>query len=192
MGQEFTFMESEKTLTEIISTRRTIHTFKSTLPSQELLYKSIEMARWAPNHKLTEPWHFYILGPDTTSAVAHANADLVRKKLGDATAEKKLCRWLSMPSTIVVTSKKSEDVLRNREDYAATCCAIQNMMLFLWSEGVGSKWSTSALTRDPVLTKILHIDDTQEQVVGIIWCGYPEDIPEQQRKSVQGITTEMP
>ena len=25
----------------------------------------LELARWAPNHHLTEPWRFRVLGPET-------------------------------------------------------------------------------------------------------------------------------
>ena len=34
-----------------------------------------------------------------------------------------------------------------RENYAACCCAAQNLMLYLWRQGIGVKWTTGGITR---------------------------------------------
>ena len=176
----------------IITSRRTIHNFKPTPPSRELLLEAIDIARWAPNHKLTEPWKFYILGPETATRVAHLNADLVLRKRGREAAENKRTRWLNMPSMLAVSYKKCDDAFREKEDYAATCCAIQNLMLFLWEKGIGTKWSTSSVISEPDFLDLLGIEQGTEEVVGLLWCGYPEDIPEKSRRPVGDITTELP
>ena len=150
------------------------------------------MARWAPNHKLTEPWKFYILGKTTSAKVAHFNADRVLQTKGEAAAEKKRARWLSMPSMLVVTCNKCGDPFREKEDYAATCCAVQNMMLFLWSKGIGTKWSTSKSIFTPGFYDIMGIDSGEEEVVGLFWCGYPDEVPATKRKSTSEIIMELP
>jgi len=60
---------SSSKLIELISGRRTIYQFKEGLRPLEKLLEAIDLARWAPNHHLTEPWHFYLLGDDTVNTV---------------------------------------------------------------------------------------------------------------------------
>lgn len=56
--------------------------------------------------------------------------------------KKKLKRWADVPGWMVVTSQISEgDELMTQEDYAATCCAIQNFQLAMYAEGLGTKVS---------------------------------------------------
>ena len=78
---------------------------------------------------------------------------LAEKKVtdgGDAGAgiSKAVDKILSPPVLICVTSALSpQDPFREEEDYAATVCATHNMFLSLWGIGIGSQWSTGAITR---------------------------------------------
>merc|ERR1712039_1007093 len=58
------------------------------------------------------------------------------------------------------------------EDYAATCCAIQNFMLSMWIEGVGTKWTSGDITRTQDFADSCGIDVEAERVVGCIWYGF--------------------
>ena len=177
---------------EVISSRRTIHNFKPTPPPREILLEAIDLARWAPNHKLTEPWKFYILGPQSISRIAHFNADLVLQKKGQAAADNKRARWLSVPTMVIVSYTKCGNPFREKEDYAATCCAVQNMTLSLWSKGVGVKWSTSKVIRQPEFYNIIGISPEEEEVVGLFFCGYPDEIPVSHRKPTGEIIEDRP
>ncbi|MFK7844531.1 MAG: nitroreductase [Rhodothermales bacterium] len=179
-------------LEQIIVSRRTIHKFLPAVPSKEIFLKSIDVARWAPNHKLTEPWRFYLIGNETKEAIAHLNARIVAERKGPEVAKAKLAQWLAVPSMVVATYKKAGDPCREKEDYASTCCAIHNMSLYLWSEGIGMKWSTSKSTQSPEFLDLLAIDAAREEVVGLLWCGYPADVPEKTRKPVGSIVRELP
>ena len=57
-----------KVLAERIRSRRTTKLFLRQKIKKQLVLDAIELARWAPNHHLTEPWHFYMLGDETTAA----------------------------------------------------------------------------------------------------------------------------
>ena len=83
-------------------------------------------------------------------------------------------------------------MLREREDYAACSAAVQNFMLYLWKAGVGSKWTTGAITRDARFFDILGLDPDREFVVGMIWFGYPKVTPEQSRKPLSEVVVELP
>ena len=126
----------------LLRSRRTIHLFRPDPPARELVDEAIALACWAPNHRLTEPWRFCWVGPETWQAIAELNAQLVSEKRGKDAAAAKLKRWLAVPGVVLVTCIRSEDPVRDEEDYAATACAVHNMALFLWSHGVGTKWSS--------------------------------------------------
>ena len=143
---------------DLIRSRRTIHDFREEPAPPDLVRKALDLARWAPNHHLTEPWRFYLLGPETAAAIARLNAEIVTARQGPEAGAAKLDRWSRIPGWIVVTCANSEDSLRSREDYAACCCAIHSFSLFLWSEGVGVKWTTGAVTRDPRFYDLVWID----------------------------------
>ena len=82
---------------------------------------------------------------------------------------------------------QTSDELRQLEDYAACCCAIHNLSLYLWQAGVGMKWSTGPVTRDERLYELLGIRPDEEIVVGLVSYGYPRKIPRQKRKPVRDI-----
>lgn len=176
----------------LICSRRTIHQFEPESPPRAVIRRALDLARWAPNHRLTEPWRFYLLGPETADAVARLNAEIVAEARGAAAGENKLKRWRSMPGWLVVTARRSDDLIRDREDYAATCCAVQNLQLYLWSQGIGVKWTTGAVTRDARFFDLVGIDAAAERLVGMLWYGYPADIPETPRTSLSDVLVERP
>jgi hypothetical protein len=65
-------------------------------------------------------------------------------------------------------------------------------MLYLWKAGVGSKWTTGDITRDERFFDLLSIDPDNEFVVGLLWYGYPKITPEQKRKGLDDVLTELP
>jgi nitroreductase len=166
----------------LLGARRTIHDFRPDAPPLETIRRAIDLARWAPNHRLTEPWRFYLLGPETAARVADLNAELVAAKEGPVAAEDKRRRWRAVPGWVAVTSARGDDALREREDYAACCCAIQNLMLYLWSEEIGVKWTTGQVTREPRFYDLIWADPVRETVVGLLWYGYPAEVPRTARR----------
>lgn len=189
-----TFSErAQETIDEIIRTRRTIHLFKSSpTPSQEEVLHAVDLARWAPNHFLTEPWRFYLLGRETAEAIARLNASLVAETRGEAAGQAKLDRWLEIPGWLVVTCAISEDDRRQQEDYAACCCAVQNLQLVLWSRGIGTKWTTGDVTKSPEFFRIVGIDPAAVRLVSMLWYGYPAEVPRPPRKPVREILERRP
>lgn len=177
---------------ELIRSRRTIHEFRPEPPPTDIILRGLDLARWAPNHFLTEPWRFYLLGPETALAIAQLNAELTARQQGPAAGQVKLERWRGIPGWLVVTCENSTDPLRAREDYAACCCAIQNFSLYLWSQGVGVKWTTGAVIREADFYDLIWVDPAVETVVGLLWYGYPAEIPQTPRKPLDEVLVRLP
>ena len=177
---------------EVLLGRRTINLYLQTRVPTGLVREAVEAATWAPNHHVTEPWHFYLLGSETIARCVDLVRDIVTEKKKDAkAADFKASRWAEKPGWLVVTCQRSDDDLRQQEDYAACSAAIQNLALYLWKAGVGSKWTTGDITRDPRFFDIVGIGP-DEFVVGLLWYGYPKVTPDQSRKPVREALTELP
>jgi len=141
---------------------------------------------------LTEPWRFIKLGNETISKIANLNADSIKdpKK-----AKKKRERWTAIPGWCVITSKLSDSKILEKEDYAATCCAIQNFMLSMWVERVGTKWTSGDITRTKKFADLCGVDTDKEFVVGCIWYGFPtadEVKPKKRKMGLEDVLTELP
>ena len=177
---------------KIIKGRRTAHEFTDDKIPDSLVESAIDIARWAPNHKLSQPWRFYLLGEEAKTAISKANYDLVLAKNGTKAAEVKLKRWLAVPGWFVLTSQKSSDLALERENYAACCCAAQNVMLVLWAEGIGVKWTTGSITRENSFYEIVGLNPANEEVVGMFWYGKPVRVTNQRRKPLSDFLFRVP
>jgi nitroreductase len=172
--------------------RRTIGSYLPDLPPREVVLEAVELARWAPNHKKTEPWHFSLLGPKTVRAIIELNTRIITQTKGVAEAEAKARAWAQVPGWLVVSVDLSPDLFRREEDYAACCCAIQNLQLALWSAGIGTKWTTGDVTRHPEFFPLLEIDPAVQRVAGMVWYGYPAVISRQSRRPMESYLRELP
>jgi len=180
----------DATVAAVLRGRRTVAAFRPDVPERATVRAALELALWAPNHKKTQPWRFHWLGTQSISQVLDLNIRLLARTRGMEEARLKTEKWARIPGWIVVTSSLADDPLVREEDYAACCCAIQNLMVALWSAGIGSKWSTGDVTRDPDFLRLLDVDPDQHRVVGLVWYGYPEILPEQNRAPLDTVLIE--
>lgn len=162
-------------LQELICSRTTVQDFSSEPLPTGVLSKGIEAALAAPNHRLTEPWRFVRVGPETRERFARVQARL--KDKGRTPSEETLVRarekLLAPAELIVVVRVVSADSGVGREDYAAIACGIQNLSLSLWAEGVGTKWGTGAVTTDPETYQALGLEPERAEIVGFLSIGFP-------------------
>lgn len=150
-------------LYELILSRRTIKDFKPDVVPTEVLDRALTAGTWAQNHKLTEPWRFIIVGPQTHASLAAIDAKLATK-----------------PAIVAVTCRRSDNAEQQREDYAAVCCAIQNIQLAAWADGVGMQWSSGRTAMSPQTRDLLGIDPAVEEMAGLLYFGYPAAVPKAQ------------
>jgi nitroreductase len=177
---------------EVLRGRRTINLYLQTPVPSELIRDAIEAATWAPNHGVTEPWRFYRLGAKSIGMCLDLVRELVTATKGEKAGAFKAKSWSEKPGWLVVTCKSSDDKLLQREDYAACATAVQTFMLYLWKAGIGSKWTTGDITRDPGFADIVGFDASREFVVGLVWYGFPKVTPTQNRKDLSEVLTELP
>ncbi len=177
---------------EVLRGRRTIELFLQTPVPEQLILEAIETATWVPNHHVTEPWKFYLLGNETKERCLDLCWDIVASKKDEKAADFKRQRWSLKPGWLVVTCHRSEDELLQRENFAACSAAVHTLMLYLWKAGVGSKWTTGDITRDSRFFDIVGIDESQAFVVSLMWYGYPKLTPAQSRRGLSEVLVRRP
>ena len=177
---------------EVLRGRRTVNLYLQTPVPEELVRDAVEAATWAPNHHLTEPWRFILPGVETVEKILDLCQRIVTERKGTDLALHKRESWSQKPGWLIVTCRRSDDELREREDYAACSAAVQNFMLYLWKAGVGSKWTTGDITRDARFFEIIGADQADSFVVGLIWYGYPKLTPAQSRKELSEVVVRLP
>jgi nitroreductase len=134
----------------------------------EVVGAALDAAVLAPCHFLTEPWRFYQAGPETKAKLCALNPEKAKMFEG-------------VPEWMIVTVAASEygadgsiSTKKGLEDHAAVSCAIQNFMVSLANDGVGSKWMTGALGVAPeAVMDVVGADKEAERFMGAIWFGYP-------------------
>lgn len=180
---------------EAIQSRRSIFHFRAEPVPAEALERLLGFGVWAPNHHLTEPWRFTILGVATRQTLAARYGELQLKKApADASHEIQerlraagVAKFLSKPAIVVISCLQQGDEQRRREDYAATYCAVQNIQLAAWAEGIGVQISTNGLIHDPETYRLLGIDPAQEQILSFLYAGYPAEIPAPRRQPLAAV-----
>src|SRR5579871_5872755 len=119
---------------EAIRTRRSIYDWKPEPLPTATIERLLDCATWAPNHRLTQPWRFTIIGPETKAALATAlgehtlaHAPPLDPAARIAARDKVVGKFLAKPNVIAVGSVRSDDTVREKEDFAAVVAAMQNI-----------------------------------------------------------------
>ena len=183
-------------LQKLILGRRSVSAFLPELPKDfdNILSRAIDAARFAPNHKRTEPWMFYRLGATSHQRLSHlVYTNELAKGNVDNAAKSKAAKWERVPCIVGLTSKTDTNEIRSLENYAATCCAAQNFMLSLTAAGLGSKWVTGAMAAHQGTRDLLWVSG-EERVVGLFWVGQPAITPPPPAKlrNIQDILINIP
>jgi nitroreductase len=182
---------------DTIQTRRTIKEFRSDSIPEKTLWRILDSVRWAPNHRMTEPWRLTIIGKESREALADALAnqaasgqDLSGLAKAKAEARRKV---MSSPVLLAVTCRLEGKPAQQFEDLASVCAAMQNLQLAAWSEGIGSHWNTGKVTRLPETSALLGLSERGEQLVGFLYLGYPAQVPEPpKRRPIEDFVRTLP
>ena len=167
--------ETGTTVYEAIHNRRMNNEFTDAAPSRESLQRMLDAAVWAPNHRLTNPWRFFVLekGGEKRAEVAQLAYDNQFARSGNhENADGSRQRVLDSPGLIYVYSVPGDSEEMTQENYAAACCAVQNLLLAAVAEGLAGDWSTGNTTRHPALAETLG-GESDWTMVGALFIGQP-------------------
>ena len=148
-----------------IRTRRTHKAFGPEPLAREELLELLELARWAPNHHLTAPWRFRVVGPQALARLKEVAGPGGAVKLDRA------------PTLVVVSSALGEDPVQNEEDMHATAVASYIVLLSAHARGLAGYWRTPGLLRSAEGRAAVGLSDA-ERFVGLLHLGQPRQAKE--------------
>ena len=143
-----------------IRTRRTHKAYGDEPVSRETLEELFELARWTPNHHLTNPWRFRVLGPQARARL---------KDVAGAEAAAKLDR---APTLVVAGMVTNGDPIQDEEDLCAAAVASYIVLLGAHARGLAGYWRTPAVLRTPEGRAAVGVGEG-ERVLGLIHLGPP-------------------
>jgi nitroreductase len=143
---------------ELAAARRTHKEFGAEPVDRETLLELLDVARYAPNHHLTQPWRFRVLGPETLARVKECAGESEAKKLGRA------------PTLVVASAALTGEVITDEEDVCATAAAIALVLLAATERGIATYWRTPAIFRTARGREAIGLPDG-ERVLGLLHFG---------------------
>ena len=160
---------------DAIRTRRTIKAFRREPVDRGTLQGLLELARWAPNHHLTNPWRFRVLGPASLMRLKRAAAELAVAAMPEganagAIGEAAAAKLDRAPTLIVCSARQSGDPLQDEEDRYATACAAYVVLLGAHARGLAGYWRTPAVLRTAAGRTAIGLGD-DEAFVGLLHLG---------------------
>ena len=149
---------------ELAAARRTHKAFGAEPVARETLLELFELARLAPNHHLTQPWRFRVLGPESLARLKEAGGPSEGLKLDRA------------PTLVVASAKLSGELLQDEEDVCATAAAIMLVLLGATERGLASYWRTPGVLRTARGREAAGVPEG-ERVLGLVHLGEPARQP---------------
>jgi nitroreductase len=142
-----------------IRTRRTHKAYGPDPVDRETLEALFELARWAPNHHLTNPWRFRVVGPRAL------------ERLKDAVGAEGASKLDRAPTLVAVSYPRTPgDPVADEEDLLATGCAAYAILLGAHARGLAAYWRTPAILREPAGRAALGMPES-EHCVGLLHLG---------------------
>jgi nitroreductase len=163
-----------------IKARRTHKQYGSVPVDAETLRGLVDLARHAPNHKLTQPWRFRVLGPE------------IRSRIEELAGEKEAVKLRRAPSLVLATALLSGDPHTDEEDLHASACAVYAVLLGATNRGLASYWRTPSCFEELPVRDALGLA-ALERIVALIHLGPAvSEPPPKERLTVDDVLSFLP
>jgi nitroreductase len=148
---------------QAIRTRRTHKAYGPEPVERAVLDELFELARWAPNHHVTNPWRFRVLGP-------RALADL--KRVAEVESPGSAAKLDRAPTLVAASVRLTGDAEQDREDLLAGAVGCYIVLLAAHGRGLAGYWRTVPALDRPAGRLAVGIGD-DEAVLGLLHLGRP-------------------
>ena len=165
---------------QAIRTRRTHKVYGPEPVDRAVLEEVLELARWAPNHHLTEPWRFRVVGPEALAALKEAAGPEAAGKLDRA------------PTLVVASVVQCGDPVQDEEDLCAAASAAYIVLLAAHGRGLAGYWRTPEVLRTPEGRAAVSVPEG-ERTLGLLHLGAArQEQPPPERGEPTTYTTFLP
>lgn len=168
-------------VTDAIRGRRTWKSFDGAALTRAELDELFDLARWAPNHKLSEPWRFRVIGPQARERLravvaAQARASCPAGADADAVAEIAIKKFERAPTIVTVCSLRNPDPKLDIEDFSSSSVAAYIVLLAATDRGFASFWRSPGVLQSAEGAAAVGIG-ADEEPLGLIYLGRPGQVP---------------
>ncbi|MFC0333608.1 nitroreductase [Paenibacillus sepulcri] len=180
---------------EAIHTRRSIGRVKEDPIAKEQIETILEAGIWAPNHRLTQPWRFFVMSGDGRNRLGDAYARIALEAAQEPDSEENVkkaesARQKAFRSPVVIgvgVEPSDAKGVVELEEYGAVFAAIQNMLLATHALGLGAVWRTGDPCFHPLMNESFGLRP-QDKMLGFIFLGVPDLQPQGRRESAASKT----
>ena len=144
-----------------IRTRRTHKAYRPEPVDRETLDELFELARWAPNHHLTSPWRFRVVGPEALERLKAG-----RRARGGAEARPRADARRLLVQRSAGDPSRTRRTSRDRLSPPTSSCSPRTRA------GLAGYWRTPAVLRTPEGRAAVGLAD-DERFVGLLHLGRP-------------------
>ena len=179
---------------EAIRRRVSVKEYTDDPVPEETIRELLELAVLAPNHRMTEPLRFRVMGEAAKRAYATALGKRKAKNVDDAEVARDIMdrvvrRTMGVPAMIGVLVHEDENPEIREEDYATAFMAIQNLSLAAVGRGLGTHIKTGAVMGEPSLRSALDVSE-DHRLAAIVFLGRPAEVPEPKDRTPAARVTE--
>jgi nitroreductase len=144
----------------LIKTRRSIRKFKDAVVDDEVVDKIIEAGSWAPSGMNNQPWKFAVIRDRE-----------LKTDVASLTHYSKII--LGAQALIAVFLDHSESYDRTKDAQAVGAC-VQNMLLYIHSQGLGAVWLGEILKNKERVREFIG-GDKELELMAVIALGHPAE-----------------
>ena len=146
--------------------------------AEEDLALILEAANWAPTHKFTEPWRFFLFEKAGRAVLGQLLGRTYTQTAGALFNQNKFDKTVQRPELVpltvaVIMRPSSKVILPEFEELLAVGCAAQNLLLAAHSLKIGCSWSTPNYLDHPNIKEFFGLDE-RDRCLGFIYMGYPQ------------------
>jgi nitroreductase len=156
----------------------------------QVIEQMLENARWAPTHKLTNPWRFCVFTKEGLKKLADFQSQLYRSissQAGNFLESKfEMLRTKPLKASHIISIGMRRDPserLPEIEEIEAVACAVQNMSLTATAYGAGCYWGSGGITYLESAKEFFGLK-AEDKLLGFLYIGVPKKIPEGRRESM--------
>ncbi|RAP76773.1 nitroreductase family protein [Paenibacillus montanisoli] len=181
---------------EAIKTRRSIGKVTQEPIDKAIIEQILDAGVMAPNHRLTEPWRFFVLRGDGRKKLGDALARIAIDRVADPSSPESVTKAESAHKkafrapviiAVAVSPLERHDIIE-LEEYGAVNAAIQNMLLTIHGLGLGAIWRSGEPCYHPIMNEAFGLRP-QDKMLGFIYLGVPDMAPPQAKRSAAATKT---
>lgn len=157
---------------KLIKTRRSVRKFKKESVPQRVVKNILEAGRWAPSGLNNQPWRFMVLEKEKKDGLARYT---------------KYASIIKSANKLILVFMDKKDSYNYEKDLMAIGASIQNMLLYIHSQGYGACWLGEILNQREEIQKYFRTPNSLE-LEAVIALGRPDECGgEKERKRVEGL-----